>query len=296
MGQENELESLDPKRISPQEVSKRLQAIESKVDGLVPHVLQLENAAILIVGLIVLLQILGTLWLTQPKAEITRLYWFIPYAALFLVGHVIKIRNPYNRVAEIVETGFNYAGAGALVGGSITGLASGGLGAPVGGAIGGGAGFVAGILVGVFKTAEKARGQRLEHVPCQFCGRQISRTDKYCVECGKEQTSSSTECPRCNTKVGSYVKFCPNCGQALTGAGKTPPSGGGVPDDRQEMSQDSATKGIQSEAARQNPKGAPTLGSVASGRFAHLTDFDDDLEERTEEGQGNSTPTGPEKG
>lgn len=83
MGQVKDSETLGSKRNSSQELSERLQAIESKVDGLVPHVLQLENAAILIVGLIVLLQILGTLWLAQPKAELTRLYWFIPYATLW---------------------------------------------------------------------------------------------------------------------------------------------------------------------------------------------------------------------
>jgi RNA polymerase subunit RPABC4/transcription elongation factor Spt4 len=294
MSQEKNIETLDSKRILPEELSEHLRAIESKVDGLVPHVLQLENAAILIIGLIVLLQVLGTLWLTQPNTEIARLYWFVPYATLFLVGRVIKIRNPYNRVAEVVETGFNYAGAGALVGGSITGLLSGGLGAPAGGAIGGGVGLVVGIFAGIFKTPKRTKKHSSERVPCRFCGRQISRTDNYCEECGKEQASNPINCPRCNAKVSAYAKFCPTCGETLLQAEKTPLLSGSSPsvDDHQELNQNTITGGAQSQAADQNRRGAP----VALGRFAHLTAFDDDLEEPPEEGRANSAPTGIEEG
>ena len=270
MGQEKHSETLDPKRDSPDKYTEQLRAIESKVDSLVPHILQLENAAILIIGLIVLLQVLGSLWLAHPKAEIARLYWFVPYAMLLLVGRVIKIRNPYNRVAEVVETGFNYASAGALVGGSITGLLSGGLGAPAGGAIGGGVGFVAGIFAGIIKAAGNPKKQSAERVPCQFCGHQTRTTDKYCENCGREQALRPTSCPKCSANVSAHARFCPNCGEALPDKKTAPLSGGGSPNmgESQEMSQVPATKGVPASHQKLGVK--PESSSIALGPFSHL--------------------------
>jgi RNA polymerase subunit RPABC4/transcription elongation factor Spt4 len=172
------------------------------------------------------------------------------------------------------------------------------LGAPAGGAIGGGVGFVAGIFAGIFKTAEKAKKQSSDRVPCQFCGRQISRADKYCEECGKEQALSPVACPTCNTKVNAHAKFCPNCGEAFSSTEKSP-----LPDvgsssvaDSQETTQDSTAGGVQEQVTRQNRGGVPAFGPVATARFALLGDFDDDLEEDKEEGRANSRPTGAEEG
>ena len=197
------------------EVSKRLKVLESKIDGLTPHVLQLENAAIFIVGLIVLLQILDTLRMTQPDAEINKIYWFVPYVALFLVTRVIKVLNPYNRFVEVVEKGFSYTGQGARTGGSITGLLSGGLGAPAGAAIGGGIGFITGITIGLFKTRKKAL--RPVSITCQRCGREIKKTDKYCDTCGSLQPSSSNNCQNCDAVMSLQAQFCPKCGTAREG-------------------------------------------------------------------------------
>lgn len=198
------------------EVSERLKVLESKIDCLTPHVLQLENAAIFIVGLIVLLQILDTLRTAQPDAEIARIYWFVPYAALLLVGRVIKVLNPYNRFVEVVETGFSYTGTGALAGGSITGLLSGGLGAPAGAAIGGTIGFVTGIAVGLLKNREKNREktQRPESMTCQKCNREINKTDKYCERCGVAQSSRLSNCLNCDSTMSVDAQFCPKCGNS----------------------------------------------------------------------------------
>ena len=194
------------------EVSERLRILESKIDCLVPHVLQLENAAVFIVGLIVLLQVLDTLRLTQPDAEIAKIYWFVPYAALFLVARVIKVMNFYNRFVEVIETGFRYTGTGALAGGSITGLISGGLGAPAGAAIGGGIGFVTGVAAGILKTRKKE--QQSERMTCQKCEWEVKTTDKYCEKCGEQQTLGSAECPKCGSTINAHARFCPKCGTA----------------------------------------------------------------------------------
>lgn len=196
-------------------VSERLKVLESKIDGLVPHVLQLENAALFIIGLMVLLQILDTLRLTQPDAEIAKIYWLVPYAVLFLVARVIKVLNPYNRFVEVVETGLSYAGPGGLTGGSITGLLSGGLGAPVGAAIGGAVGFITGIAVGLLKTRGKA--PQSERITCQGCKHEVKETDKFCEGCGMPQPSGSINCTVCNSTMSPNAKFCPKCGTARGG-------------------------------------------------------------------------------
>jgi RNA polymerase subunit RPABC4/transcription elongation factor Spt4 len=205
------------------EVAERLRALESKIDGLVPHVLQLENAAIFIVGLMVLLQVLDTLRLAEPHAEIAKIYWFVPYAALFLMARVIKVRNPYNRFVEVVEKGFSYTGTGALAGGSITGLISGGLGAPVGAAMGGGIGFVTGVVVGIFKTKGNASGPK--RIVCQKCKSVIKSTDKFCEKCGEPQTLSSTKCLKCDATISVHAQFCPNCGTPQGVSDASPPTG-----------------------------------------------------------------------
>jgi len=205
------------------EVAERLRALESKIDGLVPHVLQLENAAIFIVGLIVLLQVLETLRLAEPHAEIAKIYWFVPYAALFLMPRVIKVLNPYNRFVEIVEKGFSYTGTGALAGGSITGLISGGLGAPVGAAIGGGVGFVTGVVVGIFKT--KGNASEPKRKVCQKCKSVIKSTDKFCEKCGESQTVNSIKCVKCDSIISVHARFCPTCGTPQGGSDASPPTG-----------------------------------------------------------------------
>lgn len=194
---------------SERAVLQHIVVVESKIDRLVPHVLQLENAALLIVGVIVLLQVLNSFQSAHPNAEITGLFWFVPYAALLLAGWAIRIRNPYNRFAEAVETGFSYASAGALAGGSATGLLDGGLTAVAGGAIGGVVGFCVGLARGASKTANKKPDGSL--VDCRHCDAEIRRTDQYCEDCGGPQKSGRT-CKDCGRQLSPQANFCPACG------------------------------------------------------------------------------------
>ena len=47
---------------------------------------------------------------------------------------------------------------------------------------------------------------------CPKCGNHISKTTKFCPECGCKILSS---CPKCGKEVNPNQKFCPECGQKL---------------------------------------------------------------------------------
>lgn len=47
---------------------------------------------------------------------------------------------------------------------------------------------------------------------CPKCGNRISKTTKFCPECGCKILSS---CPKCGKEVNPNQKFCPECGQKL---------------------------------------------------------------------------------
>jgi hypothetical protein len=181
-----------------------LPEVSQKIDRLVPHILQLENAAIFLTAYVAALAVAAGLWASWTYPGSVGILWFVPYAGLPLLRYVIRIRNPYNRTADVTESGLAYAGGGALIGGSITGLLSGGLGAPAGAAIGGGIGFVVGIGVGIFKT----RATR-----CKSCGKPLGENSQYCTHCGKP---NGIRCDVCASISEYGSTHCANCGHSLT--------------------------------------------------------------------------------
>ena len=182
-----------------------LHDVTKKIDALVPHVLQLENAAIFLTAYISVLAIVAGLYASTIRPDTIGFLWIVPYASLPLLRYVIRIRNPYNRWADVVESGLAYAGGGALIGGSTTGLLSGGLGAPAGGAIGGGIGFLVGCSVGFFRPQQP---QRVDS-RCPECSTRTVLGANYCGKCGFQLGAICTNC-RESSPIGSVR--CIHCG------------------------------------------------------------------------------------
>ena len=50
-------------------------------------------------------------------------------------------------------------------------------------------------------------------IPCPQCGTMVSKTTKFCTECG---TKLLVTCPDCGASLKASSKFCTNCGTSLT--------------------------------------------------------------------------------
>lgn len=52
-----------------------------------------------------------------------------------------------------------------------------------------------------------------EKIKCSNCGYEISKSSKFCSECGTKQTAKY--CSNCGAKVSNKAKFCAECGEKL---------------------------------------------------------------------------------
>ncbi len=83
------------------------------------------------------------------------------------------------------------------------------MGAGVG--IGAGAGM-GGIFADAFKTKPNEKSAEANDLKiCSSCGKQVSKTAKFCSECGTKLPSTKF-CAECRKELSSSAKFCPECG------------------------------------------------------------------------------------
>ncbi len=78
--------------------------------------------------------------------------------------------------------------------------------------IGAGAGMGAIFAEAMKPTPQKTNDQ--ENKVCSSCGASISKTAKFCPECGAKQPLQKF-CSECGAKVDGSSKFCPECGKKL---------------------------------------------------------------------------------
>ena len=89
----------------------------------------------------------------------------------------------------------------------------------MGGAFAGaGVGIGAGVGLGAaFADAMKSTPKQTVaagEATCSNCGAKISKTAKFCPECGTK-VESAKFCPECGASVQAGAKFCPECGKKL---------------------------------------------------------------------------------
>lgn len=90
---------------------------------------------------------------------------------------------------------------------------------PGNGMAGAGVGLGAGIGMGqmfaeAFKPSNNNQQQAEETKSCPKCGAKVSKSDKFCSECG-EKLNATSFCGECGAKVSADDKFCPSCGKKL---------------------------------------------------------------------------------
>lgn len=72
------------------------------------------------------------------------------------------------------------------------------------------------IFAEAFKSTSKetTSNEKPQGKVCSSCGASISKTSKFCPECGAKQNAKAF-CPECGSEVDGSAKFCPSCGNKL---------------------------------------------------------------------------------
>ncbi len=82
--------------------------------------------------------------------------------------------------------------------------------------MGAGVGVGAGVGIGqmfadAMRTTNEKPQKQVDETTCPSCGASISKTAKFCPECGQKMAASKF-CVECGSKLSANAKFCPECG------------------------------------------------------------------------------------